>query len=114
MKSQYTDYKDVDQIQLQSDIDEIRATIGDATQEDFQHLLKLERWGRLSTISGFLIIIVINILSINSFLFWALAFISAILLGAGNVGRWANVAHPILHGAYDKVPNIPYKYNTIF
>ena len=110
MKSQYTDYKDVDQIQLQSDIDEIRATIGDATQEDFQHLLKLERWGRLSTISGFLIIIVINILSINSFLFWALAFISAILLGAGNVGRWANVAHPILHGAYDKVPNIPYKY----
>lgn len=110
MKPQYTDYKDVDQIQLQSDIDEIRATLGDATQEDFQHLLKLERWGRLSTISGFLIIAVINVLSISSFLFWTLAFVSAILLGAGNVGRWANVAHPILHGAYDKVPNIPYRY----
>ena len=57
----------------------------------------------------------INILTITSFalpvlLFWIIGLFGAILIGMGNVGRWANVAHPILHGAYDKVPNIPFRY----
>jgi len=34
----------------------------------------------------------------------------ALLIALGNVNRWANIAHPILHGAYDKVPKIPFKY----
>jgi fatty acid desaturase len=112
--SQYTDYRDVDQKQLQEDIDAIKKTIGATTREDFQHLLKLERWGRASTLTGFAIIIAISILvyqdAISSLLFWIIGIIGALLVSVGNVARWANVTHPILHGAYDKVPNIPARY----
>ena len=113
--SQYTDYKDVDQKQLQIDIDEIKKTIGATTEEDFQHLLKLEKWGRGSTLTGFAIIVIISLLSvtetgISTLAFFELGTIAAILISTGNVARWANVTHPILHGAYDKVPNIPFRY----
>lgn len=110
MAQQYTHYKDVDQTQLEKDIDAIKETIGEATKEDFEHLLKLERWGRGSTIFGFSLILAIAIFNPSSFIFWILAILAAVFIGVGNVGRWANVAHPVLHGAYDKVPNIPYKY----
>ena len=114
MTDTYTDYRDVDQKQLQIDIDEIKKTIGTATQEDFQHLLKLERWGRGSTISGFALILLITYLNysmgLSSYVFWAIGFVAAILIAVGNVSRWANTTHPILHGAYDKVPNIPHRY----
>ena len=110
MAHKYTDYKDIDQEQLQKDIDDIKETLGPVTQEDFDHLLKLERWGRSFTFSGFLIIILLNVYEVTGLLFWASAVISAVLMAFGNVGRWANVTHPILHGAYDKVPNIPHRY----
>ncbi len=110
MQPQYTHYTDVDQQQLQIDIDKIKETIGDATQEDFEHLLKLERWGRYCTFGGFGLIIAIIAFDISGFIFFLLALSAAALIGIGNVARWANVTHPILHGAYDKVPNIPYKY----
>ena len=114
MSTQYTRYEDVDQEQLQKDIDEIKKTIK-VGEKDFQHLLKLERWGRGSTISGFLLIAIVTILSsynsgISSFDFWFFGVIGAALIGVGNVARWANVTHPILHGAYDKVEGIPFKY----
>jgi len=54
MSQTYTDYRDIDQEQLRKDIDKAKEEIGDPTWEDFQHLLKLERWGRAFTISGFL------------------------------------------------------------
>jgi len=38
LATQYTDYKDVNQELLQKDIDAIKETIGDPTQEDFEHL----------------------------------------------------------------------------
>ncbi|MEA3491419.1 MAG: fatty acid desaturase [Campylobacterota bacterium] len=115
MAHQYADYRDVDQELLERDIDSIKETIGVVTEEDYQHLLKLERWGRGSTLSGFLLIIIINALDMTqyalpSLLFWMVGLLAALLIGVGNVGRWANVAHPVLHGAYDKVPNIPEKY----
>ncbi len=110
----YTRYEDVDKEQLQKDIDAIKETIGAPNEEDFQHLLKLERWGRAATFGGYFLIFLISLLEITSgigsFLFWTIAVVAAVLIGVGNVGRWANVTHPILHGAYDKVPNIPYKY----
>ena len=111
----YADYKDVDQQELERDIDAIKETIGGRTQEDFDHLLKLEIWGRLATIFGFALIGTVSVLSVMSdnpstTFYWIGGFIGAILMGVGNVGRWANVTHPILHGAYDKVPNIPYRY----
>ncbi len=110
MRETYAKYEDVDKEQLQKDIDEIKETIGDATEEDFQHLLKLKRWGKGASLFGLFLIVMINIFDLNTFVFWSVAIIAATLIGVGNVGRWANVAHPILHGAYDKVPNIPKRY----
>jgi len=47
---------------------------------------------------------------LSTLLFWSMALISAALISTGNMSRWSNVVHPILHGAYDKVPNIPERY----
>ncbi|MEA3512366.1 MAG: fatty acid desaturase [Campylobacterota bacterium] len=114
MENKYVNYEDVDQLQLQKDIDAIKESIGNPTQEDFQHLLKLERWGRAFTFSGFLMLLILvsfeSFYNLNGFGFWILAIISSILIGIGNTSRWADIAHPILHGAYDKVPNIPHRY----
>ncbi len=110
MVHQYTPYKDINKEQLQKDIEEIKESIGDPTWEDFQHLLKLELWGRICTISGFILILVSASFGLSGLEFWGLALLAAVLIGVGNVARWANVTHPILHGAYDKVPNVPYKY----
>ena len=110
----YTAYEDVDKNQLQKDIEEIKEKIGPVSQEDFQHLLKLERWSRAATFGGFFMIYIITALEVSvglgSFGFWTLGIIAAILIGVGNVTRWADITHPILHGAYDKVPNVPLKY----
>lgn len=110
----FTDYREVDQAALQKDVEDIKKNIK-VGEEDFQHLLKLEKWGRFATISGFAIIALVVYLSsydssINTFDFWFFGFIGAFLVSTGNVARWANVTHPILHGAYDKVPNIPFRY----
>jgi len=115
MSHVYADYRDVNQEQLEKDIDAIKLTIGARTQEDFQHLLKLERWGRASTLSGFFIVFTSIFLNFTdyglpSLLFWIFGIIGAILISVGNVARWANITHPILHGAYDKVPGIPLRY----
>jgi len=115
MAHAYTPYEDIDKGKLQEDIEAIKENLDPVNWEDFQHLLKLERWGRGSTLSGFFIILIINFLEMShygmsGFAFWSFAIVAAILIGVGNVARWANVTHPILHGAYDKVPNIPYKY----
>jgi len=112
---QYTPYDQIDKEQLKKDIEEAKATIGNPNEEDFQHLLKMERWGRAFTFSGYLLIAVISFMELltgglGSLLFWSLATLSALLISTGNVARWANVTHPILHGAYDKVPNVPAKY----
>lgn len=92
-------YGQVDQKQLAIDIDKIKETIGNPTVEDFQHLKKVELVGRISAFLGYSVawIFPLNILG-------------AMLISLGNVTRWANVAHPVLHGAYDKVPNIPERY----
>lgn len=114
MAHEYARYEDIDKDQLQKDIDEIKETIGTPTEEDFQHMLKLERWGRFSTFLGFFLIYLLCAMElttgISTFSFWVIALVSAALISTGNVSRWANTTHPILHGAYDKVPNVPYKY----
>ena len=38
--------------------------------------------------------------------------LSGILIGVYNVNRWANITHPILHGAFDKLKGIPKKYTS--
>lgn len=113
-QTQYARYEDVDQAELQRDIDAIKKTIK-VGEKDFQHLLKLEKWGRFSTIFGFLLIAIVVVLSsydsgISTFDFWFFGIFGAALIGIGNVARWSNVTHPILHGAYDKVEGIPFRY----
>jgi len=110
----YTKYEDVDKDQLQRDIEEIKEKLGPVGQADFDHLLKLERWSRGATFAGFFLIYVVTALEVSiglsTFGFWTLGIIAAVLVGVGNVTRWADITHPILHGAYDKVPNVPLKY----
>lgn len=114
MSHTYAKYEDVNKEQLQIDIEAITEKIGAPTQEDFNHVLKMERWSSIATYLGFFLIFTVTAVEATSglmgFKFWLPALIAAILIGVGNVGRWANVSHPILHGAYDKVPNIPEKY----
>jgi len=113
---EYTAYDKVDKVQLQEDIDNIKKTLGTASWEDFQHLLKIERWGRGFTFSGYFLILVLSFIElrygVSTFAFWSMALGAALFIGIGNVSRWANVTHPILHGAYDKVPNIPERYTS--
>ena len=110
----YARYEEVDQTQLEKDIDEIKETMKPVDEEDFQHLLKMERWGRIATFSGYGFILLLSIIGlfteVSSMLFWSMGLVASVLISTGNVSRWANVTHPILHGGYDKVPNIPERY----
>jgi len=111
---EYTSYDKVDKEALEKDIDEIKDNMDAVCEADFQHLLKMERWGRIATFLGYGLILLMSVLSLFvelSTLVYVLLFItSAVLISTGNVSRWANVTHPVLHGAYDKVPNIPARY----
>jgi len=110
----YARYEDVDKEQLEKDIDAIKETMKSVDEEDFKHLLKMERWGRIATFSGYGLILILAIIEaiwgVGSLLFWSVGMVASILISTGNVSRWANVTHPILHGGYDKVPNIPERY----
>ena len=64
--AEYTDYRDIDQEQLQRDIEDIKKVIK-IEKKDFDHLLKLERWGRASTIVGSLIIALVDTLYIRPY-----------------------------------------------
>jgi fatty acid desaturase len=75
----------------------LKADLGEA---DLAHLRKMIRWGRTLTVAGY-----------------ALAWpfpnpLAAILIGLGNMGRWACVTHPIMHRGYDAVPNVPARYTS--
>ena len=111
----YANYHDVNQDELKKDINNIKKSIGDTNWEDFEHLLKLKRWGKAFAIIGLVLIfsvVFINYsqLSIDLFTYFGVGIVGAFFLAIANVSRWANVTHPILHGAYDKIPNIPPKY----
>ena len=111
---QYTAYDKVNKEALEKDIDDIKEHMEPVSEADFQHLLKMERWGRFATFSGYGLILLLVLLdlftSLPTVVYVVLFIVSAILISTGNVSRWANVTHPILHGAYDKVPNVPARY----
>ena len=70
------------------------------SEDDFQHLRKIESWGRLCSLAGFATA-------------W-LAFnpLSALLISTGQVCRWACLTHHIRHRGYDRVPGIPHRYTS--
>jgi fatty acid desaturase len=111
----YARYDEIDKDELEKDIERIKETMPPVGEEDFQHLLKLEIWGRRYTYLGLALLVLLSIFEwyvegMNALTFWLFGIISAGLIGIGNMSRWANTTHPILHGAYDKVPNIPQRY----
>ena len=110
----YAKYEEIDQAQLQKDIEDIKKTIGKPTYDDYLHVRKMKNWSRAFTLSGFFMMFVVTSLELSigleGFMFWLLSIVSAVLIGIGNVGHWANVAHPIMHGGYDKIPNIPLEF----
>jgi fatty acid desaturase len=115
MSHSYAKYEDIDKIELQKDIDQVKVTLGSPSWDDFQHLLKLERWGWISNSIGFVLLFALLFtqfyeITLSALTTSLLIISSAFFIAVANVSRWANVAHPILHGAYDKVPNIPLRY----
>lgn len=110
----YVKYSDVNQEELAKDIEAIKDQIGAPTCEDFAHLKKIESWGRASGFIGYFLvgmlpfIITMKLSAVDStMLIWTAVVVGAFFISVANVTRWANVAHPILHGAYDKVPCVP-------
>ena len=77
-----------------------RVLRADVNAADFAHLKKMQRWGRLSTLVGLaLATIAVNPLAI-------------FLLSLGNVARWSQIAHYVMHRGYDRVPNLPKHYHS--
>ncbi len=94
-------YHHVNRVQLAKDLDEIHkealTTIG---TQDFRHLKKLERWGKLCSLLGYT----------SAWIFPNP--ISAILISQGNFSRWTILTHPVLHKGYDNIPDIPARYTS--
>lgn len=75
----------------------LKADLGPA---DVSHLRKMARWARTCTVSGYAVA-------------WILPNpVSALLIGIGNMGRWACVTHPVMHRGYDAVPGVPARYTS--
>ena len=68
--------------------------------QDFEHLRKIERWGRICTAIGYSTAWIIP----NP--------ISAFFISLGNVNRWANVTHPVSHRGYDSIKGVPERYTS--
>jgi len=94
-------YQNVDRKQLARDLDDIhRDVLARMGEDDFAHLKKMERWGRLCTFLGY-----------------ATAWIfpnpvSALLISQGSFTRWTQMTHPIVHKGYDKIDNLPNAYSS--
>ncbi len=94
-------YQNVDRGQLAKDLDEIHNDVLKRTSiNDFHHLKKLERWGKVCTLLGY-----------------GSAWIfpnplSALLISQGNFTRWTMLTHPIVHQGYDKIKGIPARYTS--
>jgi fatty acid desaturase len=91
----------VDLKAFRADVDALHAELkSDLGEPDLAHLRKMVRWGRICSWLGYA-------------LAWPMVNpLAAILIGMGNVGRWASVTHPVMHRGYDAVPNVPERYKS--
>lgn len=94
-------YHEIDRDQLAIDLNNIRDEVmADLGEKDFQHLKKIERWGRICS-------------SIGYGTAWIIPNpISAYLISQGIMTRWTTIAHHILHRAYDRIENVPTHYTS--
>lgn len=83
-----------------AEIEKLRVrTYAALSNDDFKHLLKIERWGKCATLLGYATA-------------WILPNpITAFALSLGQFTRWL-LAHHILHRGYDKVPGVPASYTS--
>jgi len=93
----------LDEIDYEAFTSEIEALRRDVFQslcyQDFLHLIKMERIGKLSSLLGFATA-------------WILPNpISALLIAQGIFTRWL-LMHHISHGGYDRVPGVPPRYTS--
>ncbi len=94
-------YHTIDREQFAKDMDEIRKEVfSNMGMEDFQHLKKIERWGRICSLIGYGTAWIIP----NP--------ISAYFISQGNMTRWTTIAHHVTHRAYDKIEGIPEHYTS--
>ena len=91
----------IDRTAFRADVDALHAELkADLGEPDLAHLRKMVRWGRICSIAGYA-------------LAWPMVNpLAAILIGMGNVGRWASVTHPVMHRGYDAVPGVPERYRS--
>ncbi len=94
-------YQNVNRAQLAKDLDEIHddvlTRIG---AQDFKHLKKLERWGKVCSLLGYGSAWIVP----NP--------ISALLISQGSFSRWTLLTHPVVHKGYDKITDIPSRYTS--
>ena len=94
-------YHSVDREELAKDLDNLRKEVlSDIGDKDFQHLKKIERWGRFCTLTGYATAWIIP----NP--------ISAYLISQGITTRWTTIAHHIRHRAYDRIDGLPVHYTS--
>lgn len=77
--------------------DELKAEVG---ADDLVHLKKMVRWGHVATVLGY------------GTAWIAPNPISALLLSTAIFGRWAVIAHHVIHRGYDKVPDVPERFTS--
>ena len=94
-------YQNVDREALAKDLDAIyQDALSRTGEQDYQHLKKMERWGRACSLLGYGTA-------------WIMPNpISALLISQGSFTRWTQMTHPIVHKGYDKIDNAPAHYSS--
>ncbi len=94
------DFDKIDIAAFCDDIEKIKhETFNSLNREDFDHLLRVEKRGRLATVAGYATAWICP----NPF--------SAFLLSLGQFIRWM-VAHHVIHRGYDRIPGVPVRYTS--
>ncbi len=94
-------YQNVNREQLAKDLNEIhKDVLTRIGEQDFKHLKKMERWGRVCSLLGYGSAWIIP----NP--------ISALLISQGCFTRWTLLTHPVVHKGYDKITDIPARYTS--
>lgn len=94
-------YQSVDREQLAKDVTKIhQQVLNNIGAEDFAHLKKMERWGKICSVIGYGTA-------------WIFPNpISALFISQGSFSRWTQVAHPVVHKGYDKLEEASQNYTS--